>query len=122
MFGLTPEKILIIGVIAAFIIGPQRLPFYASKLAALVRQAKAFITSSQQRIKEEIGPEADDIDWRKLDPRRFDPRQIVKQALLEPDEPVRPVTTPVRAAAPVAETARVSISPPAPAPNAVPEP
>lgn len=120
MFGLTPEKILIIGVIAAFIIGPQRLPFYASKLAALVRQAKAFITSSQQRIKDEIGPEADDIDWRKLDPRRFDPRQIVKQALLDPDEPVRPTrVTP----APVAATP-VSITPPSAAepPSSTPTP
>ncbi len=98
MFGLTPEKLLIIGVLAAFIIGPQRLPFYASKLAGLVRQLKSFITVSQQRIKEEIGPEADDLDWTKLDPRRFDPRLIVKQALLEADEPVRP-SAPSRAGA-----------------------
>lgn len=104
MFGLTPEKFLIIGVLAAFIIGPQRLPFYASKLAGLVRQLKTFVTVSQQRIKEEIGPEADDLDWKKLDPRQFDPRQIVKRALLEVDEPVRP-------AAPVSPPSRVSAPP-----------
>lgn len=87
MFGLTAEKLLIIGTIAAFIIGPQRLPFYAAKLAALVRQLKNYINEAQERIKDELGPEAAELDWKKLDPRRFDPRQIVKQVLLEAEAP-----------------------------------
>ena len=29
MFGLSFEKLIIVGIFAAFIIGPQRLPHYA---------------------------------------------------------------------------------------------
>jgi sec-independent protein translocase protein TatB len=101
MFGLTAEKLLIIATIAAFIIGPQRLPLYAAKLAALVRQLKTFITEAQERIREELGPEAADLDWKKLDPRQFDPRQIVKQALLEASEPAPRPRTPRAAPADV---------------------
>ena len=32
-FGLTIEKLLLIGVIAAFVVGPERLPRYAEALA-----------------------------------------------------------------------------------------
>src|SRR3954452_23783821 len=46
--------------------------------------------SSQMR--EELGPEFDEIDWRKLDPRQYDPRRIVREALsdndLDPDDPL----------------------------------
>ena len=38
MFGLTFEKILLIAVVAAFIIGPTKLPLYAAKLGQFVRQ------------------------------------------------------------------------------------
>ena len=36
MFGLTFEKLLIIGVIAVFLLGPERLPHYAAQLGRLV--------------------------------------------------------------------------------------
>ena len=36
-FGLTFDKLLIIGIIAVFLLGPGRLPYYASQLARLVR-------------------------------------------------------------------------------------
>ena len=37
MFGLTFEKILLIGIIAAFLLGPDKLPHYAAQLARLGR-------------------------------------------------------------------------------------
>ncbi len=37
-----------------------------------------------------MGPEFDDLDWKKLDPRQYDPRRIIREALTD-DEPV--VTT-----------------------------
>ena len=38
-FGLTFDKILIIAIIAVFLLGPERLPYYASQLARMVRRA-----------------------------------------------------------------------------------
>ena len=86
MFGLSFEKILLIGIVAAFLIGPQKLPHYAAVLARFVRQVRDFANGAKDRIKEEMGPEYDDIEWKSLDPRQYDPRRIIREALLEPTE------------------------------------
>ena len=39
-FGLTIEKLLMIGVIAAFVVGPERLPRYAEALANFTKRAR----------------------------------------------------------------------------------
>lgn len=81
--GLTFEKILILGVIAAVIVGPTRLPDYAQKLAQFIRNLKGMAQGASTRVKDEMGPEFDEVDWRKLDPRQYDPRRIIKEALLD---------------------------------------
>jgi sec-independent protein translocase protein TatB len=86
MFGLSFEKILLIGIVAAFLIGPQKLPHYAAVLARMVRQVRDFANGAKDRIKEEMGPDYDDIEWKSLDPRQYDPRRIIREALLEPSE------------------------------------
>jgi sec-independent protein translocase protein TatB len=86
MFGLSFEKILLIGIVAAFLIGPQKLPHYAAVLARFVRQARDFANTAKDRVKEEMGPEYDDLEWKSLDPRQYDPRRIIREALLEPSD------------------------------------
>lgn len=81
--GLTFEKLLIILAIAAFIVGPDRLPIYAQKLAQFVRSLKAMASGAKERMRDEMGEEFDEVDWRKLDPRQYDPRRIIRDALLE---------------------------------------
>lgn len=109
-FGLTFEKLLLIGVIAAVIIGPERLPKAAEAFAGFVRKAGEYLRDTKSRMRDEIGPEIDDVDWRKLDPRQYDPRRIIRDALLEdsPSASVAPaavatvaVTTPAPARAPI---------------------
>ncbi len=85
MFDISFDKIVVIGIIAAFIIGSARLPEYATKLAQFVRRARVMIESTQDKVKDELGPEFQDIDWKKLDPRRYDPRQIIRDSLLNDD-------------------------------------
>ncbi|GLC62514.1 hypothetical protein PLESTB_001908000 [Pleodorina starrii] len=67
----------------------SRLPEYAEKLKQLVKTAKRYATGATENLKETLGPELADVDWRKLDPRQYDPRTIVRQALAE-DEPAPP--------------------------------
>lgn len=92
MFGLTFEKLLIIGIIAAILIGPDRLPRVASYLAAIIRGAKRLAESGKERLRDELGDEVDDIDWQTLDPRRYDPRRIVREAVTSTldDDPPKP--------------------------------
>jgi sec-independent protein translocase protein TatB len=84
IFGLTVEKLLVIGLIAAMILGPERLPKYAAMLGEFVKRARGYVDGAKDRLREEVG---DDVDWRSLDPRQYDPRRIVRQALLD-DSPV----------------------------------
>ena len=88
-FGLTFDKLLIIGIIAVFLLGPERLPYYASQLARLVKSLRTMADGAKERMREEMGPDFDDIDWKKLDPRQYDPRRIIREALTDDlEEPV----------------------------------
>ncbi|MET0724779.1 MAG: twin-arginine translocase TatA/TatE family subunit [Leifsonia sp.] len=89
MFGLTFEKMLIIGVIAVFLLGPERLPHYAAQLGRLVRQLRDMANGAKDRMRDEMGPEFEDVDWKKLDPRQYDPRRIIREALID-DAPASP--------------------------------
>ena len=99
--GLTFEKLLLIGLIAVLLIGPDRLPMYAAQFGRLVRSLRDMASGAKDRMREEMGPDYDDIDWKKLDPRQDDPRRIVREALLEDEEkPVAPtVSAPKRESA-----------------------
>ena len=84
MLGLSMDKIIILAVIAAFLIGPSRLPTAAAWLAKAVRRLSAFVDGAKDRAREELGEDFDAIEWQKLDPRRYDPRRIIADAFLEP--------------------------------------
>ena len=83
MFGLSAEKLLIIAVIAAFLIGPDRLPIYAQKLAQFVKSVKRMAEGAKTQISDEMGEDFQELDWKKLDPRQYDPRRIIREALQE---------------------------------------
>lgn len=82
-FGLTFDKLLLIGVVAMLIIGPERLPKAAEKFAGFVRRAGEYLRDTRSKMRDEFGPEIDEVDWRKLDPRQYDPRRIIRDALFE---------------------------------------
>ena len=93
-FGLTIEKLLVIGIIALFLIGPDRLPAYSAQFGRLVRQLRDMASGAKDRMREELGPDFDDMDWKKLDPRQYDPRRIIREALQEsPEKSVSPEAT-----------------------------
>ena len=96
-FGLTFEKLVIIGIIAVFLLGPERLPYYASQLARLTKTVRGMANGAKERMREEMGPDFDEVDWKKLDPRQYDPRRIIREALVE-DEPVPVVKPPIESA------------------------
>ena len=83
MAGINGSEFLIIVIIALVVIGPERLPKYAEQLAHLVKGARKFLAEAKSRVDDELGPEMKDIDWQKLDPRQYDPRRIVKEALID---------------------------------------
>lgn len=86
MFGInTPELVLIV-IVALLVIGPTRLPGYVDKLKNLIREVRKMASGARETIKDEAGLDIDDIDWKKLDPRQYDPRRIIREALLDDDD------------------------------------
>lgn len=92
MFGINGGEAIIILVVAILVIGPERLPKYAEQLAGLVKRARVLMADAKEKVSEELGPEITDVDWAQLDPRRYDPRRIVRDALLD-DTPPTPKTS-----------------------------
>ncbi len=91
MGGVTLEKLLVIGLIAAVLIGPERLPQFASGFARIIKGLQVLASGAKERMREEMGPEFDEVDWKSFDPRRYDPRTIVRDALFE-DSAVAPTS------------------------------
>ncbi|QDW63922.1 twin-arginine translocase TatA/TatE family subunit [Oerskovia sp. KBS0722] len=85
MFGINGWEFGIILVVAVIVIGPERLPRYAEQLGAFVRTARGFLKDAKERVDDELGDQVGDVDWSKLDPRQYDPRRIVREALLDDD-------------------------------------
>ena len=110
-FGLTIEKLLLLGVVAALLIGPERLPRYAESLANITKRARDWLRSARTRMRDEMGDDFDDVDWRTLDPRQYDPRRIIREALLD-DAPVAKATpgSPASIAPPAVATPPVAAS------------
>lgn len=84
MFGLSADKLIVVAVIALILLGPDRLPRAAAAFGRIVRTLRTFAQDASGRLRDEVGPEFDDIDWTRLDPRRYDPRRIVREALAAP--------------------------------------
>lgn len=86
MFDINSGEFLILVVVALVVLGPERLPQYAQQLGRLVREARGFAVRAREQVRNEMGEEFDDVDWKALDPRQYDPRRIVREALLDGDD------------------------------------
>ena len=101
MFDINGWELLLLGLLAVLVLGPERLPEYAAKFGRFVRQARSMADRAKEQLKDEMGPEFSDIDWRAYDPRQYDPRKIVRDALNSPPDEEeapaasdKPVSTP----------------------------
>jgi len=84
---INGSEFLIIAVLAVILVGPERLPEYVRGLRGLVRRLRGVVVDGQRALRDEWG---DEVDWDALDPRRYDPRRIVRDALFDDD--VTPAT------------------------------
>ncbi|GAA3343076.1 hypothetical protein GCM10017714_34190 [Curtobacterium pusillum] len=78
------DKLLIIAVVAAFCLGPTRLVGHTKQLTTFLRQLRGWADTTKAQIEERTGV---DIDWSELDPRRYDPRRIIRDALVDAPKP-----------------------------------
>jgi sec-independent protein translocase protein TatB len=86
MFDINGSEFIILLVVAVFVIGPERMPEYAAKLAKLVKQVRGMADVAKAQLRDQMGPEFDEVDWKQYDLRQYDPRRIVREALMD-EEP-----------------------------------
>ncbi|GGO59302.1 hypothetical protein GCM10010910_01940 [Microbacterium nanhaiense] len=91
--GFSIEKVVMIALIAAILIGPERLPQAAEWLGRAARKTREYVQGARSRVEQEVGEDFSEVDWKKLDPRQYDPRRIIREALLD-DAPVAAPASP----------------------------
>jgi sec-independent protein translocase protein TatB len=118
VFDINGGEFLVILLVAVIVIGPSRLPKYAEQLARLTKQARHYLQDAKRRVDDELGDEVKDIDWEALDPRKYDPRRIVRDALLDPEDTPARAGARSRSAAGAAGAARSAAASSPPEPDA----
>jgi len=90
LFGISGNEFIVLLAVAAVVLGPERLPQYVQQLTRLVRELRRMAQGASEQVRAELGPEFDEVDWRKLDPRQYDPRRIMREALADTFDPNDP--------------------------------
>lgn len=91
MLSINGGEMLVLLLLAVIVIGPERLPEYSRQLRSLIVRGREMLRAGRDSLEREVGA---DVDWAKLDPRQYDPRTIVREALYEPVSKPTQVTRP----------------------------
>jgi len=78
---INGSEVLIILVLALLLVGPERLPTYAQQVARVVREIRRIATDTGAKVRTELEPELQGLDLASFDPRTYDPRRIVRDAV-----------------------------------------
>lgn len=105
--GINGSEALILLVIVLIVVGPERLPRYAAQLGKFIRSIRVMLTDAQTRVRDELAQEGEEIPWDKLDPRQYDPRRIVRDAVMGDEDPAPNRAVGAGAAAAAASTIKV---------------
>ncbi len=100
MFGIGLPELLVIGIIAVLVFGPDRLPEFARQAGRFVRQVRQFSQAARDDLRNELGPEFADLELTDLDPRQLVRKHILEAMDEEDDDgaatvPVRPGLRPL---------------------------
>jgi sec-independent protein translocase protein TatB len=89
VFDLTPEKVILLGIIALVVLGPSKLPQAARNLGHFVAQMRKMTSSFQSEVRDALGEpiEAFNSVVGEVNPRS------VPQALRRALDPTRPPTS-----------------------------
>ena len=71
MFDLSISKLLVLGLLALVIFGPEHLPKVASQAGRALRDLRRIAESAKADLQEGLGPEFRDFDIAELNPKTF---------------------------------------------------
>lgn len=83
------SELLVLGVVALVVLGPERLPEASRWLASAIRKIREFASSAQQQLRDDYGAEFEEFrePLKQLnDLRGLNPRAMVTKHLLDGDD------------------------------------
>ena len=87
MIDFNWTEILVLGVIAVVMFGPEKLPEFARRAARIIAYLRKVGEDARGQLRSELGPEFDDLHLSDLNPRNFVARHLLsaedKEDLLE---------------------------------------
>lgn len=97
MFGMGWPEMFLIGIVAVFVFGPDKLPHLARQAGGFLRTARQMVSNARNDLADELGDEFRDIKLRDLDPREMVRRNVIEAMQDDPAEPeVPPGRRPLR--------------------------
>ena len=82
MFGIGVPEMLVIGIVAMLVFGPDKLPDIARQAGRFVRTVKQMAENAKDDLGREMGQDLSGFNLRDLDPR-----EVVRRTLLDDDAP-----------------------------------
>jgi sec-independent protein translocase protein TatB len=83
MFGIGAGEFIAIAMVAAVLVGPDRLPQLTTDLTKLVRRVRDFAQGATKDLRENLGPGYEDLTVSDLNPKKFISKHV-NEALAEP--------------------------------------
>lgn len=68
---LNLTKLLVLGVVALLVFGPDRLPGIAAQAGRALRELRRMAEGAKSELQENLGPEFSNFDIEDLNPKRF---------------------------------------------------
>ena len=94
---LNFTKLLVLGVIALVVFGPERLPAMAAQAGRALRELRKMVDGAKSELQENLGPEFSQLDLADLNPRRFVRKHLIEE--ITGDGVIRNAIADVRSAA-----------------------
>jgi sec-independent protein translocase protein TatB len=75
---LNFTKLLVLGVIALLVFGPERLPAIAAQAGRALRELRRMADGAKSELQENLGPEFSNFDLSDLNPKQFVRKHLVE--------------------------------------------
>jgi sec-independent protein translocase protein TatB len=95
MFGVGLPELAVIAFVAVLVFGPDKLPEFARQAGRMARKVREFANDARDELREELGPDFADLDFKDLDPRTIVRKHIIEAMNEDPDGPVTAAATPL---------------------------
>ena len=76
---LNFTKLLVLGVVALLVFGPDRLPGLASQAGRALRELRRMAEGAKSELQENLGPEFSNFDINDLNPKHFVRKHLVDE-------------------------------------------